>query len=237
MRAFASALSYFTIVPLRLQSEAAPPAAVLFGYLPFVGLLIGGSAGTAAYLLSKIAPEPLAIAAAFAIPIVLTGALHVDGFLDSCDALFACVTPQRRLEIMKDPHHGTFAVAYFVVLCVVWIAALAALPMAKLPLVIAFACGNARWSAILSAFRFPYARGGRPSVPAVIAGGLTVALVAHLLGGWFWLAMPAVASLEVAAGLWSSRRLGGVLVGDVYGGLIVCGEVASLALCAVAAIH
>ncbi len=164
---------------------------------------------------------PLAIAAAFALPIVLTGALHVDGFLDSCDALFASVDPERRLQIMKDPTHGTFAIAYFAVLVAVWIAALAMLPAHAYPAVLAFAGGTARWSSARSS-----------TIPFVVNGVLLLAL-SFAVSHWAWIALPVVALAVLGAGRWAAQRLDGKLTGDVYGGLIVLGDVATLAICAV----
>lgn len=55
-------------------------------------------------------PRPL-LAAAFALfPLWLTGGIHLDGFLDTLDALASCAEPSRKLEILKDPHVGAFAV-------------------------------------------------------------------------------------------------------------------------------
>ena len=42
--------------------------------------------------------------------LVLTRALHTEGFLDSCIGLFGGYTPERRLEILRDSHVGAFAI-------------------------------------------------------------------------------------------------------------------------------
>ncbi len=44
------------------------------------------------------------------VPIFLTGAIHLDGFMDTCDALASHADREKKLEIMKDPHCGAFAV-------------------------------------------------------------------------------------------------------------------------------
>ena len=44
-----------------------------------------------------------------AIPILITGGFHVDGFLDTCDALHSYQPRERKLEILKDSHIGAFA--------------------------------------------------------------------------------------------------------------------------------
>jgi adenosylcobinamide-GDP ribazoletransferase len=205
----------------------------MFGYLPFVGIAIGAAAGLAALGFARLGVAPLSIATAFAAPILLTGALHLDGFLDSCDALFACVTPERRLEIMKDPHHGTFAVAYFAVIAAIWIGALAALPFTLFPWVLALACGSARWAATLNGFAYPYARGGHPSIVALVAAAAVLIVVSRAIGPWDWLVLPALTILSLGLGRWCAQRLGGKLVGDVYGALIFVGEAVALVTCAV----
>ena len=53
------------------------------------------------------------------IPLAVTGGIHMDGLLDTADALASWQDRERRLEIMKDSHTGAFAViacgAYLVV--------------------------------------------------------------------------------------------------------------------------
>jgi len=50
---------------------------------------------------------------------VLTGALHLDGFLDACDGLLGGYTPESRLEIMRDERLGAFALAGGVLLLLI----------------------------------------------------------------------------------------------------------------------
>ncbi len=44
------------------------------------------------------------------IPVLITGGIHMDGFLDTQDALSSYQSRERRLEILKDPHAGAFAI-------------------------------------------------------------------------------------------------------------------------------
>ncbi len=44
------------------------------------------------------------------IPLFVTGGIHMDGFMDTTDALSSWQSPERRLEILKDSHVGAFAV-------------------------------------------------------------------------------------------------------------------------------
>jgi adenosylcobinamide-GDP ribazoletransferase len=43
-------------------------------------------------------------------PIIITGGIHMDGFLDTQDALSSYQPRERRLEILKDSHAGAFAI-------------------------------------------------------------------------------------------------------------------------------
>lgn len=44
------------------------------------------------------------------IPIIITGGIHMDGFMDTADALHSYEKKEKKLEILKDPHVGAFAV-------------------------------------------------------------------------------------------------------------------------------
>lgn len=212
--------------------------------MPLVGAAIGVLAGLAAWGVSFIAPEPFVVATAFGGSVALSGAVHLDGLLDACDALLASVPPERRLEIMKDPRHGTFALVGFAVVGVWWLAALAAIPAAALPLALAFAGGGARWAAVLNAYAIPYGRAGASSrafasrppavVLALLAGGLTGLAVAARAPWWLGAAGLACAA-SLLLGRTAAGRLGGVLVGDVYGAIIVVLDVALLS--AIALLH
>jgi len=58
------------------------------------------------------------------IPIFVTGGIHLDGFLDTMDALSSYQVTEKRLEILKDPHTGAFAiisaVTYFILYFGAW---------------------------------------------------------------------------------------------------------------------
>jgi len=51
-------------------------------------------------------------AVAVIIPIAVTGGIHLDGFMDVIDAKASGQPKERKLEIMKDPHSGAFAVIW-----------------------------------------------------------------------------------------------------------------------------
>ena len=47
-----------------------------------------------------------------ALPLLITGGIHLDGFLDAVDARTSCAPWEKKLEILKDPHIGAFAAIY-----------------------------------------------------------------------------------------------------------------------------
>ena len=51
-------------------------------------------------------------AVATSIPILMTGGIHMDGFMDTVDALSSHQARERKLEILKDSHSGAFAVIF-----------------------------------------------------------------------------------------------------------------------------
>ncbi len=80
---------------------------------PLVGAVTGGLWCAAAAVLTLTEAEPVLSAAVLtALPLFLTGGIHMDGFLDTSDAIHSWKSPAERLMILKDPHIGAFALIY-----------------------------------------------------------------------------------------------------------------------------
>ena len=58
------------------------------------------------------------------IPVFVTGGIHLDGFADTTDALASWGSKEKKLEILKDPHTGAFAViglcCWFLITFALW---------------------------------------------------------------------------------------------------------------------
>ena len=52
---------------------------------------------------------------AVVIPLIITGGFHLDGYLDTVDALSSYQSKEKRLEILKDPHIGAFSIIGLVI--------------------------------------------------------------------------------------------------------------------------
>ena len=95
--------------PCKIWDEKARPWQLV--YLPVAGLLVGSLWALAAYALGSFDRLPALRAAVLAaLPFLLTGFLHLDGFMDCCDAILSRRDLPTRQKILKDSHVGSFAV-------------------------------------------------------------------------------------------------------------------------------
>ncbi|MDE3077594.1 MAG: adenosylcobinamide-GDP ribazoletransferase, partial [Chloroflexota bacterium] len=82
----------------------------LFFFSP-VGLIVGGLLAAVDYVASRWWPSAIGAVLVIAALLIVTGGLHFDGLLDTCDGALTPRDPDRRLEIMRDSRSGAFAVA------------------------------------------------------------------------------------------------------------------------------
>lgn len=111
LHALAMCQSMFCALPFpwNIWDEEARDDMLLF--LPAVGLEIGGIWALLAWLTGRLGlPAPVSGILLAACPFVLTGYIHLDGFMDVTDAVKSCRSLERRREILKDSHVGSFAV-------------------------------------------------------------------------------------------------------------------------------
>ena len=91
------------------------------------------------------------------IPIWITGLIHMDGFLDTKDALSSYQSKERRLEILKDPHAGAFAIISGIVYFLLYLGIYASMTKES-ALVIGVSFMLSRTLSGLSVITFPQAR-------------------------------------------------------------------------------
>ncbi len=255
-----AALGFLTILPVAPRDAGGLASAR--GWFPAVGLLLGLTLACLdllmqwGYPLLRQAQDaggeyrqfPPALSASILVVALafLTRALHLDGFMDCCDALLGGFDRERRLAILRDSHVGAFAVVGAAGLLLLKVAAIMALPLGangeavRFWILLLFPCLS-RWGMLLVLDFFSYARTqgiGVPFQPSgarwQLLGGLLVTVAATIaLAGPGGLALLAIATV-VAVGLasWASRLLGGV-TGDVYGAVNETVEAAVLILAAV----
>lgn len=109
MNNFIWALKFLTIVPIDRDSRIKPSSSgsVVF-WFPVVGLCIGIVASIT-YLIFNFLFPPLILDALVIITyIIITRAMHLDGFADTCDGIWGGWSKEKRLEIMRDSRIGSF---------------------------------------------------------------------------------------------------------------------------------
>lgn len=99
-------------------------------FFPLIGVVIGGVLYFAGMLLrggvfqKALCGSLLYAAVMTLVPVLISGGIHLDGFMDTMDALGSWGDKEKKLEILKDSHNGAFAVigicGYFVWSLGVW---------------------------------------------------------------------------------------------------------------------
>ncbi len=109
VRAFFMALGMFSVLPCPFRPWDEENRGRMLVCLPFVGALIGALWFALALLGRRLLPATSAGLIA-ALPWLLTGFIHLDGFMDTSDALLSWRPLEERLRILKDAHAGPFAI-------------------------------------------------------------------------------------------------------------------------------
>lgn len=82
-------------------------------FFPTVGVLCGAALWGWFLLAKALAVSGFFFAAvATCLPLLITGGIHMDGYMDTIDALASHQPQERKLEILKDSNCGAFAVIY-----------------------------------------------------------------------------------------------------------------------------
>jgi len=110
-KAFAMCQSMFCAIPFPGNIWDEDARRYMLVFLPIVGLEIGLIWAFAAWAAAVLAfPRAVIAVILTALPFVLTGYIHLDGFMDVTDAVKSCRNLEKRRAILKDPHVGSFAV-------------------------------------------------------------------------------------------------------------------------------
>lgn len=252
------AVQFLTRLPVP-RGVAYDPAAfhATVGYFPLVGLVLGLSYAlvdaVGRVLFGTPAVSSLLVVGSM---LLVTGALHHDGLMDTADGLLSNRPREEMLAIMRDSRVGAMgALAGSFALLAQWVL-LTALPEPVRAGVLVGAPALSRWAVVWAMGQWPYAREG-----GSVAGQLGRSVTARTLAvatGWALLAWAvalavlawpltrsdaalaswAAFALLAPAAAWgtyrglarcAAARLGG-LTGDVYGAIAVATEVAVLAV-------
>jgi adenosylcobinamide-GDP ribazoletransferase len=234
MRNLRIAFGLMTTLPFRLPDDwSAGDSGRAAVWYPLVGAVIGGLTWLTWKGSMSLFPPLIAGVLALMVWVGLTGGLHLDGLADCCDGLFASVTRERRLEIMKDPHVGAFGVIGLILVLLLKAAALVSLVSAS-GFAILLAASLGRWCILLGGL-FPLARPSGMGADfasgfrrSFLAWSAIVPLGIAILLGWRGIVSVLAGIGAAALVLWFAKsRLGGV-TGDVFGMLVEVVEVVVL---------
>jgi len=234
---FLAALQFLTIIPVRrVFSEREIGYSLI--YFPLVGLGIGGLLYGLDRLFILFLPLPVGSALLIVALVLVSGANHLDGFIDTCDGMAAGRSTQQRLEIMRDSHAGSFGVAGVCCLFLVEYISLLFLPGAARMAAIILMAVMSRWAMVYALSAYPTARneglgkaykGQAKWWRLVVATLIAVAVSVGVMRLWGLAVMAAIWLVVLLLAGFLSRRLRG-LTGDTYGAIGEVTEVLTLIL-------
>lgn len=237
LKSFFIAFSLYAQIPLPQYEWKEEDMKYVFCFFPWVGALIGVCLSLWLYLCDRLQLGGLCrTMIGAAIPLLITGGFHVDGFMDTMDAMHSYQPKERKLEILKDSHIGAFAVIMLSVYGMLFLGALSELENRELQKIVCSGFFLSRCLCGISAVSFPMAkRDGMLFLFADRAGKRTVKVFLYLqsaacIGLMLYWHLPAGLFVAgCAAGLLayyfyrSKKEFGGV-TGDTAGWFILLCE-------------
>ena len=233
------AFAFLTRLPFRSEGTVEPGALAQAGWaFPLVGIAVGVT-GAIVFALTDRLGLPVTAMALLAVgaTVLMTGGLHEDGLADTADGFGGGAEREQVLDIMRDSRSGAFGVLALIFSVGLRVAALAALPDAKLAAGALIAAHGVSRGLLppLMHYLDPArsdglgAEAGRPGAGiAGIAAAIAVILSVLCLDLGRGLVAVILAALAVAAlGLLARRRIGGS-TGDVLGAAQQVGEIVML---------
>ncbi|MBL8905984.1 MAG: adenosylcobinamide-GDP ribazoletransferase [Rhizobiales bacterium] len=240
----AASLAFLTRLPISAPQRPMALVAAM-PLFPVAGALIGAFTGVLAAFLADGGVAPLLAAClAFAATLCLTGALHEDGLADTADGFGGGTTRERRLELMRDSHIGTYGTLALVAAAIAKVTAIGAIVPALgwcAVLVLAATGAGSRAAMVWLMAKTPPARSdglsastGQPDGETLKWTAVTGLMIALLLLWWTVgfldaaFALLAGAAATLAMQRLALRQIGGQ-TGDVCGATQVASEIAILA--------
>lgn len=234
MKRLLIALQFLTILPFNIRKEiGAQDYGRSLIYFPAVGIIIG-SALSVVSLSCGFLPVPVVAAIVLIASVLISGALHLDGFADTCDGFYGSKPKEETLRIMRDPRIGVMGVVGVTLLLLLKFSLIISLPRDVLWRSLIMICGFARWVQTIGCL-VPYARNeGKAEAfikyarkkDIVIAGLFTIFVSCTLFGLkgiaiFFTSLIPALLFIHYA-----KARIGG-MTGDTIGAVNEIAEVSA----------
>lgn len=128
LKAIDVAFSMYSKIPMPRFNWASEDMKYHLCFFPWVGAVIGILECLLYYISGRFfTGNTFRACMAFAIPLLITGGFHVDGYMDTMDAIHSYQPKEKKIEILKDPHIGAFSVISLLIYFVIAIACLSEL--------------------------------------------------------------------------------------------------------------
>ncbi|MBU0684192.1 MAG: adenosylcobinamide-GDP ribazoletransferase [Candidatus Omnitrophota bacterium] len=158
MKHFVLAVQFLTILPVKIKGEITGQSlAKSLMYFPATGALIGFLSGVV-YLMFSFLSRDIAVSMMIIVSSVLTGALHLDGFADTCDGFYGTKPKEKVLSIMRDSRIGAIGVVGLMCLFLLKFVLLLNIPPHIFLKSIIIMTAFARWVQVALCFKFEYVR-------------------------------------------------------------------------------
>jgi len=160
MRKFLVALTFLTRLPAPIpQNITSEEMGKSSAFFPLVGLILGGILIGLNWLIGHIWLNPLTTNVILLVSLIgLTGGLHLDGLMDTCDGIFSGRQKEHMLEIMKDSSVGAFGILAAVSVLLLKLAFLNEIDSTQKWQALLLTPVFGRWSMTFALVLFPYAR-------------------------------------------------------------------------------
>jgi adenosylcobinamide-GDP ribazoletransferase len=233
---FLHSIAFLTKLPLpRLPSLPDEEIGTMVRYFPLTGALIGTGGYLVLWGAYRWLPLGVSVILALLWETGITGALHVDGLMDTADGVFSNRPRDHMLRIMKDSRVGAMGVLAALFLYLIKWQSLSSMAVSVAGVAMVLANSAGRCALVVAMYTMPPGTPDQGSgalfkksvrLPDVAMAAAWTLVLAFPAGGGTasWNAILAIA-IGWLVGLWLTRRIGG-LTGDSYGAVA---ETAALA--------
>ena len=236
---FLAAIRFLTVFPVVQHREfSSKELGRSSAWFPLVGLILGGIlVGLNALLIDHL-EEPVLNALLIIAMVIMTGAFHLDGFIDTCDGIFLRRSSEERLRIMSDSRVGAFGVVGACCLILLKFAALGVVQDEWRWIALLLMPAVGRWTMVWLLFCFTYAKQDGKGLllkqhvnwlMVVIATAITLTAVTIVGGGGGVALLAVIGLLILPFAIYLNHGLKG-LTGDTYGAANELAEVLLLIL-------
>lgn len=239
LRSLLMTLSTYTRLPLPKVDFHEEDLRYALCFVPLAGVLVGLFFWAWAMLMQAMGIGGLLKAAGFTlIPLWVTGGFHMDGFLDTSDALSSWQPREKKLEIMKDPHMGAFSVIRYGMYLLAMLALYSEVSTVNQAVTVGLGFVLSRCLAILMCIVLPNARGSgmiqrfqqaQPKQAVLTAAAVFafISLVAGCVSAGYVMLLGTVAMGMMTLWFYAmARRQFGGITGDLAGYLVQMNELA-----------